>query len=202
MSVQQFPREADSHSKPKHSSPSFSSSGSIIVLALGNPLRGDDGVGQMVIEALEEVETLPIKVTIQDGGGGVLLNLLLTEPPRRVIIVDAGNIGQRPGEWVQCTPKDISLTLKNGRSYLTLHNASLREVLTLGEALEIQLPEITIYAVQPKSLGYSLDLSEEVKQAVPEICGAIMADLYMEQMLEKDRKHNTTIEKNELVNCF
>lgn len=202
MSVQQFPREADSHSKPKHSSPSFSSSGSIIVLALGNPLRGDDGVGQMVIEALEEVETFPIKVTIQDGGGGVLLNLLLTEPPRRVIIVDAGNIGQRPGEWVQCTPKDISLTLKNGRSNLTLHNASLREVLTLGEALEIQLPEITIYAVQPKSLGYSLDLSEEVKQAVPEICGAIMADLYMEQMLEKDRKHNTTIEKNELVNCF
>lgn len=187
MPGQQVPREVCIHSEPEKTKSSFSSARGTIVLALGNPLRGDDGVGQMVLGALEEVKTLPIKVTFQDVGGGILLNLLLTEPPQRVIIVDAGNIGQPPGEWVQCTPKDIRFTVKNGRSNLTLHNASLREVLTLGEALEIPLPAITIYAVQPKSLEYSLDLSEEVKQVVPEICGAIMADLYMEQMLEQER---------------
>lgn len=200
MSGQQVLREVCIHSEPERPKPSFSSAGSIIILALGNPLRGDDGVGQIVLGALKEVRTLPIKVTLQDGGGGILFNLLLTESPRRVIIVDAGNLGRPPGEWVQCTPKDISFSLKNGRSNLTLHNASLREVLTLGEALEIPLPEITIYAVQPKSLGYSLGLSEEVNQAVPEICGAIMADLYMEQMLAQDRKQKTKNVKNEMIN--
>jgi hypothetical protein len=54
--------------------------------------------------------------------------------------------------------------------------------------------------VQPKSLGYSLSLSEEVNQSVPEICGAIMADLYMEQMLAQDRKQKLKNVKNEMIN--
>lgn len=185
MSHQQSLREACDYSKTKHPNHAFSSSGSTIVLALGNPLRGDDGVGQVVLEALMEVENLPANVTLQDGSGGVLLSLLLTQPRRRVIVVDAGNIGRQPGEWIQCSLREIRLSQETWRSNHTFHNAGLGDVLTLGEALGISLPAVTIYCVQPKNLGYSLDLSEEVMEAVPEVYGAIMTDLYMDQELEK-----------------
>ena len=185
MSLQQGLREACDNSKTKHPNHPFSPSGSTIVLALGNPLRGDDGVGQVVLEALMDVENFPENVTLQDGSGGVLLNLLLTQPRRRVIIVDAVNIGRQPGEWKQCALREIRFTQETWRSNHTLHNAGLGDVLTLGEALGITLPSVTIYCVQPKNLGYSLDLSEEVMEAVPEVYGAIMTDLYMDQELEK-----------------
>ena len=183
MSLQQSLREACDNSKTKHPNHPFSLSGSTIVLALGNPLRGDDGVGQVVLEALMDVENFPENVTLQDGSGGVLLNLLLTQPRRRVIIVDAVNIGRQPGEWIQCALREIRFTQETWRSNHTLHNAGLGDVLTLGEALGISLPAVTIYCVQPKNLGYSLDLSEEVMEAVPEVYEAIMTDLYMDQEL-------------------
>jgi hydrogenase maturation protease len=185
MSLQQSLREAYEYTETQYPNHPFSSSSRTIVLALGNPLRGDDGVGQVVLEALMEVENLPANVTLQDGSGGVLLNLLLTQPRQRVIIVDAGNIGRKPGEWIQCSLREIRFTQEIWRSNHTLHNAGLGDFFTLGEALGISLPAVTIYCVQPKNLGYSLNLSEEVMEAVPEVYGAIMTDLYMDQELEK-----------------
>jgi hydrogenase maturation protease len=59
----------------------------------------------------------------------------------------------------------------------TLHNASLAEVLALAEVLNITLPEIIIYGVQPGEIEWSLSLSEPVCRIIPDVCTAILNDL-------------------------
>ena len=187
MSIQQNVRERQYCSKQQHTKRLLSLMDDTIVLAPGKPLRGDDGVGQVVFDALKEVEGLPGNTILHDGNEGVFLRLLLDQSRRCVIIVDAGNIGRQPGEWIQCSFKDIRFTQDTSYSKQTLHNAGLIDVLILAEALGITLPNVTIYCVQPKSLVYSAKLSEAVIEAVPEVIGSIMTDLYIDQ--EFDRGH-------------
>jgi hydrogenase maturation protease len=146
-----------------------------LVLALGNPLRGDDGVGAEVLLALERLA--PQDVNLLDGGTMGLNMLLAMQGYHRVIIVDSGNIGRAPGEWGCFTADELLLQSVGDQLAMTLHNAGLAEALTVGATLGILPPEIIIYAVQPMDIGWLQGLSEPVQQAIPEVCAAILTDV-------------------------
>lgn len=150
--------------------------GRTLVLALGNPLRGDDGVGQAVVERLA-AESLPPDVTVQDGGTPGLETVLLLQGYGRAIIVDAAEMGRAPGEWVRFTLKDATLTANDLHARVAVHYAGLAEALALGEALDVLPAAITIYGVQPLNLDWTVGLSEPVRAAVPALCAAILDEL-------------------------
>jgi len=156
---------------------SFSQRQGMLVLSLGNPLRGDDGVGSAVLEALSASTILPEDVILLDGYRGGLLNALLCQEYKRVIVVDAALLGGLPGSWRRFTLDDAKLAQIDLSSCKTLHNASLAEVLSLAEALDLTLPEVVIFGVQPKEIEWSLNLSEPVCKIVPDVCAAILNDL-------------------------
>ncbi len=147
-----------------------------LVLALGNPLRGDDGVGAAVIARLAEAH-LPQGVDLRDGGTPGLETVLLLQGYRRVIIVDAAEMGQAPGAWVRFGPEEVRLQAADMHLRGTLHYAGLAEALALGGALEVLPPEIVIYGVQPTEIGWTVGLSAPVAEAVAAVCTAILKDL-------------------------
>ena len=67
---------------------------SSLIIGLGNPLRGDDGVGVRVVQALAE-RALPAGVEVVDGGTQGLGLVSLLEGQKRVILVDAADVGKR-----------------------------------------------------------------------------------------------------------
>jgi hydrogenase maturation protease len=148
-----------------------------LVLSLGNPLRGDDGVGSAVLEALSALDCLPENVVLLDGYRDGLMSALLYQEYERVIVVDAALLGELPGTWKRFTLVDARLAQIDLSSCKTLHNASLAEVLSLAEALNIKLPEVIIYGIQPKEIGWSLSLSGPVSKVVPDVCAAILNDM-------------------------
>ena len=148
-----------------------------LVLSLGNPLRGDDGVGSAVLEALSASTCLPENVILLDGYRGGLLNALLCQEYGRVIVVDAALLGELPGSWKRFTLDDARLVQIDLSSCKTLHNASLAEVLALADALGITLPEVVIYGVQPEEIEWSISLSESVSKIIPDLCATILNDL-------------------------
>lgn len=148
-----------------------------VVLALGNPLRGDDGVGMAVMERLAQAD-LPPAVTLLDGGTAGLETVLLLQGYRCAIIVDAAEMGRAPGEWVRFTPSEVRPRAADHQPRGTLHDAGLAEALVLGEALGVLPPEIVIYGVQPAEIGWSPGLSAPVEAAVPTICAAIVTALH------------------------
>jgi hydrogenase maturation protease len=152
----------------------FSTQHSTIVLGLGNALRGDDGVGPVVIEWLDRQALPPGVETIAGGTSGLdIVSILMGR--ERAIIVDAANVGQAPGRWVRFTP-DVA-QLKSSDVTLSLHSAGFAEALALGAALNVLPPTIIIYGVQPQNLDWSSQLSVEVQAAVAEVGQAILREL-------------------------
>lgn len=144
-----------------------------LVLGLGNPLRGDDGVALAVLAVLETLP-LPDSVVVLDGGTPGLETAVLLENYRRVIIIDAANMGLAAGEWRRFGRE----VLQSSAAMLgTLHDAGLAEALALAEALGTLPPEVVIFGVEPASVDWEEGLSAPVAAAVTAVAAAIQQEV-------------------------
>lgn len=148
----------------------------MLILALGNPLRGDDGIGSAVLERLRETAVFPPTTTLIDGGTPGLETALTLQGYDQVIVIDAANIGGKPGDWKRFSLSDASL-IQDANMNGTLHDAGFAEAVALAEALSILPPEIIIYGIQPEAIDWDLKLSPAVKNAIPAICQQIKTEL-------------------------
>ena len=148
-----------------------------LVLALGNPLRGDDGIGSAVLQCLLATAVFPPHITLIDGGTPGLETALTFQGYERVIVIDAVDFGTRPGTWQRFPLADVSL-LGQANMNGTLHDAGFAEAVALADALGILPPEIILYGVQPTSLAWEMELSPAVQQAIPAICQQIKYELF------------------------
>ena len=146
----------------------------VLVLGLGNSLRGDDGVGPRIVEELTR-RGLPEGVTALDGGTGGLDLLQVLEGWKQVVVVDAADVGQEPGQFVRFTPDQARLAQAADR--FSLHHAGLSEVLALADALGWALPEIVIFGVQPAEVGWGEGLSPAVETALPALADAVIEEI-------------------------
>ena len=145
-----------------------------LVVGLGNPLRGDDGIGPQAIQMLV-AKALPEGVEVVEGGTQGLGLVSLMEGWRRVILVDAANVGQSPGGFVRFAPQEARLL--GSDQPISVHNAGLREALLLAETLELLPDEIVIYGMQPANLDWDNGLSPQVEAAMPKLIRAILDEL-------------------------
>jgi hydrogenase maturation protease len=152
--------------------------GSTLIIGLGNPLRGDDGVGVRVVQTLATYD-LPPNIRVIDGGTQGLGLVNLMEGQQRVIIVDAADIGTSPGQFVRFTLSEARL-LGDEKS-LSIHAAGLREALLLAQALDMLPPEVIIYGVQPLTLAWDSTLSSSIEAGLPSLTSAILAEVACEQ---------------------
>ena len=153
----------------------------ILVIGLGNPLRGDDGVGPRVVQELNR-RGLPEGVIALDVGTGGLDLLRVLEGSKHVVLVDAADVGREPGQFVRFRPDQARLVCAGDR--LSLHHAGLGEVLALADALGRALPEIVVFGVQPAQVDWGEGLSHAVE--------AVLPSLIDEVLKETDRMHRTT----------
>lgn len=145
-----------------------------LILGLGNPLLGDEGIGVRVVEELRGLE-LPNGVEAVEGGTAGLGLISLMGGYQRVIIVDAADMGQPPGQVVRFTPSEVQF--KTAEAPLSLHQIGLVEVLALAEALEVAPAEMIIIGVQPSRLEMGVGLSPEVEGAIPQAIRMILDEL-------------------------
>lgn len=148
-----------------------------LVLGLGNQLRGDDGVGVAVVDALTRRADLGPGVRVVDGGTPGLEMILDLQDCDRAIIVDAADMDLAPGAWARFLHDEAELRGVYAGLRGTLHGAGLAEALELGTALDMLPNDIVIYGIQPDEIGWSAGLSRAVQQAVLDVCSAIIDDL-------------------------
>ena len=133
---------------------------SILVLGLGNPLLGDDGAGLVVLGQLEKVVGPQEEVEFIDGGTQGVYLLPYLENKEKLLILDAVDFGERPGEVGTFDPMCIPLGVG---PKLSPHQAGFEEVLGLLELLGYVPKEAVLLGIQPKSLKLGDPLSEEVR---------------------------------------
>jgi len=146
-----------------------------LILGLGNPLLGDDGVGWRVAEAVRPQVTNPeVEVDCLAGGGLSLMERLIGYD--RAILVDAMTTGRAPQGTVSCF--DLEQLPDPTASHLTsVHETSLKTALRLGASLELALPQkVLVVAIESQQVyDFSEELSPPVMAAVPKAVQCIVA---------------------------
>lgn len=146
---------------------------STLVVGLGNPILGDDGIGWEVARQLSE-GILPPEVEVDSVAlGGISLMERLVGY-QRAIIVDAMNSGQFVVGSVQVFSLDALPKPLTGH-LASAHDASLQEALQLGKDAGAILPEeIIIVAIEtPYVYDFSDELSIEAREAVQMAVGEV-----------------------------
>lgn len=151
-----------------------------LVLGVGNPLCGDDGVGARIVEMLGEPASLsgralPPGTCVQDAGlpGWGLPSWL--EGWTRVFVVDAVEMGLPPGAWRRFCPGDVQYILTD--TTFSLHQPDLACGLALAEALHMLPEELVIYGVQPADTTPGASLSPQVSASLPQLVENLLNDL-------------------------
>jgi hydrogenase maturation protease len=153
-----------------------------IVVGLGNPVLGDDGVGWSVADEVERLLTTGASAgrTVPDvqverlGVGGLRLMEFLTGF-ETAILIDAAEFPDRPVGEVRTCPLDELADHAAGHLD-SAHDASLRTALALGRKLGANLPEtIHVVTIQARSTDeFGETLSPEVAAAVPVASRAVV----------------------------
>ena len=146
----------------------------VLILGLGNPLLGDEGIGVRVVGALRELE-LPDGVELADGGTSGLGLISLMEGYRRVIIVDAADMDRLPGCVVRFTPSEVQFETEE--TPLSLHQVGLVEALALAEALKVAPAEVVIIGIQPGRIEGVVGLNPKVEGAIPQVIRMVLDEL-------------------------
>ena len=143
----------------------------ILVMGVGNTLMQDDGVGSHVIEALgKSPDPLP-HLDIIDGGTIGLALLPQIENADAVIIVDASEIGEKPGTVRLLHNEEIDRQLSGKRR--TVHEVALVDLFSAAGIRGRMPAERVLVAIQPACTEWGVNLTPEVQAAVPAACAAV-----------------------------
>lgn len=114
-----------------------------LVLGIGNILFGDDGFGCAVVDYVEKHYSVPEVVCLLDAGTSVrklLFTLCLsTLRPRRVLIMDAIDVGRSPGELFEINPADIPAVKLDDFSLHQLPTSNLLRELEENCGVEVRI---------------------------------------------------------------
>ncbi|MCB1486231.1 MAG: hydrogenase maturation protease [Bauldia sp.] len=149
----------------------------VIIVGIGNPERGDDGVGRVVVRRLTEMVGTDVETVEHDGEAASLLDCL--EGARTAFLIDACVSGAPPGTAHRIDLADDAGILPDLQFGLSTHGFGLAEAIALGRALGALPPRSIVYAVEAASFETGAGLSPAVAQAV-ETVARMVADEVMQ----------------------
>lgn len=162
-----------------------------LVIGLGNPILGDDGVGWRIAQEVESqlasmhlLEKLRLEFKYLSLGGLSLMENMVSY--RDVLVVDSIVSGQNPVGTIYSFPLVRLPNLSSGHS-TAIHDASLQTALEVGRKLDLTLPEdVWVVAVEAEHVyEFTEELSPPISEAVPAAVDLIIEMLKAGEKVEK-----------------
>jgi len=140
-------------------------------MGIGNTLLQDDGVGVHVTEEYRSTHRADPLINILDGGTIGLSLLPEIENADAVIIVDASEIGERPGTMRVFRNREIDQQLSGKRR--SVHEVALYDLFSAASIRGRSPEQRVLIAIQPECTEWGLDPTPAVKATIPMACEAI-----------------------------
>ena len=138
-----------------------------LIIGLGNPILGDDGVGWKVANQLTTIIDPDFSVDIDCAslGGLSLMERMLGY--QRVIVIDLMETGQSPEGRVKVFPLAALENPYAGHS-ASAHDASLMTALQAAQSIGAEIPvRVDVVAIEAKKVyDFADNLSPEIEKAV------------------------------------
>ena len=140
-----------------------------LVLGIGNFLLGDEGVGVHAAHALMASDC-PEGVTVLEIGTAILDALPALETADRVIILDAIKADGNPGSIYRIPLNGC----QQKTSIASMHGFDIFRVMAMTGRKE-RLDGV-VFGVEPYYMGWSMELSPQVKAALPALVDAVKSE--------------------------
>jgi len=131
--------------------------GKVLILGIGNTLRGDDGVGSFLASKIKD--KVPFLVFDSGTTPENYLGKIIREAPDTVIIIDAVDFGGAPGEFRILEANEVKTV-----NLFSTHNASIS--LSINYLKSNLQADIIVLIIQPKNINFTDKLSPEVSRSL------------------------------------
>ena len=146
-----------------------------LILGLGNPICGDDGVGLRVARVLEGRLNQQEITVMETSMAGLSLLELLAGYDRAIIIDAVQTVERKAGQVYRLEPEAFNAN----RHAVTPHNVNFATALELGNKLGLALPQqIVIFAIGVEKISsFSEECTPEVERAIPVVADMVIDEL-------------------------
>jgi hydrogenase maturation protease len=134
-----------------------------VVIGLGNVVLSDDGLGVQAVRRLRDRYRLANRAELIEGGTAGLLLLPHLADARRVIIVDAIEIGAPAGTLVPLPGEDWASAFQTP---ITPHDIGLRDLLGAAQLSGAWPRQLVLHGAQPASTSIGTELSAQLAVAL------------------------------------
>jgi hydrogenase maturation protease len=142
----------------------------LLILGIGNMLLADEGVGVHAAQTLRKKD-MPEGVAVLDIGTAILEALPELEQADRVIVIDAVMAGKKPGTVYRIAYDDCEKPMQ----IASVHGFDLSRVLAMTSRK--LPPPVVVIGVEPARIGWSLELSVPVAEALDVVLQAVESEL-------------------------
>jgi hydrogenase maturation protease len=144
----------------------------VLVVAVGNPDRADDGVGLLVATRL--AGRLPPDVALLTGSGDVFSLVEDWVGFDAVVCIDAAAPMGTPGRIDRI---DTVLDLPRDMSLASSHGFGLAEAIALADALGLLPPTFIVYAIEGGVFDGGTAMTPEVTAAAAQVADRVVAEV-------------------------
>lgn len=132
-----------------------------ILITVGNSMMGDDGAGPLLATLCREQPVAGW--TVIEGGTMPedCLHQVRKIKPKQVVVVDAADFGEKPGEI-----RFIESDTINDMFMVSTHSLPLNFLI---DELKTFIPDVTFVGIQPAIVAFYAPLTDMVKDAVEQI---------------------------------
>ncbi len=144
------------------------------IIAVGNSLYGDDGVGAAVLGRVRDEGLAPGAELIDVETDALSLIDHFSRDEIHVII-DAAKMGCEPGRVVRFTHDEVRLHIR--WDHLSMHGFGLAETFAIAEQVGSMPERVVIIGVEPAVIKIDRGLSDVVAAAIPDVLALIQAEV-------------------------
>jgi hydrogenase maturation protease len=151
------------------------SPGQTLIVGVGNPLLGDEGIGCHIVEKLSQM-VMPADVSILDCGCDLLNLASCIDKPQRIIVIDAIRAGGKPGQVCKFDLDELDTIRAKSCS---AHQVRIADALRLLRQVYPHLAccKITIMGIEPGALGLGAGLSEQVNENIADLTRLVLEEI-------------------------
>jgi hydrogenase 3 maturation protease len=139
----------------------FEERGKAVIIGVGNPLRGDDGVGMKILEYLEDMDLPDVMLLNTETVPEAFTGKVSEYEPTHVLLVDAANFRGEPGDAKLISSAQI------GGTAVSTHSLPLTIFITyIEKTLNVK---VKLLGIQPKRIEFYTEMTPELEEASKKI---------------------------------
>jgi hydrogenase 3 maturation protease len=137
----------------------------VVIVGVGNPIRGDDAVGPKIIELLEETPMKDVLLLNTESVPEAFTGKVEEFKPTHVLMVDAANFRGAPGETKLITGEQI------GGQAISTHSLPLNIFISyIEKSLSV---DVLLLGIQPLSIGLGAPMTEPLEAAAVSVANTL-----------------------------